>query len=133
MAFRSSQDRKRANYHSDRVYFWAWAAVALGMVEETYPVPPEVLLQFVRDHLHGLDPLVDQTLVDFGTKKWLGPQRAGTIQRRLYALRHAHQERGLDSSCLAPEIRQLLADAQQRPAKPRRRMSNLCSPHRRPD
>ena len=102
-----------ALYRVDVAYFWAWAYLACGLVEE-YPVPSEVVLQFARDQLYCLDPTTNLALRELGLirRRRFSPQ---TVIRRLSALAAAHRQQGLvEPPSYWPELRALLAEARHR-------------------
>ena len=73
--------------------FWQWAGVAYG-VTESYPVPVELIIQFITDHLGGMKPDTEEKLVALGVKK-KGPHKLSTIKRRLYSLSAYHNMKGI--------------------------------------
>ncbi len=60
-------------------------------VTEYHPVPVELIIQFITDHLGGMNQAVDEKLVTLGVKK-PGPHKLSTIKRRLYSLSETHYE-----------------------------------------
>ena len=52
-------------------YFWQWAGLALDL-DESYPVPADVVLRFATDHLSRLAEDLDAQLVSRGVKAKLG-------------------------------------------------------------
>jgi integrase len=102
----------RRAYVGDLRYFWAWAAVELGLAE-SYPVSAETVERFVTQHLNGLPTATDRALVERGFKAALGPHRPATVERRLASLSAAHQAQGAPNPCAAPGLRHLLLDARQ--------------------
>lgn len=85
----------RKSYRSDLHYFWAWAKLAAG-VDERYPVVPVLMAKFVRQHLEGLDPEVEEALRAAGAKRKAGPLAVATIERRVAAVRSYHRRERLD-------------------------------------
>jgi integrase len=73
--------------------FWQWANVAYG-VTESYPVPVELIIQFITDHLGGMKKAAEEKLVELGVKK-PGPHKLSTIKRRLYSLSAYHNIKGV--------------------------------------
>jgi len=73
--------------------FWQWANVAYG-VTEVWPVPVELVIQFITDNLGGMKPAIDEKLVAMGVKK-KGPHKLSTIKRRLYSLSAYHAMKGI--------------------------------------
>lgn len=86
----------RRAYRGDLRYFWAWARVAQGL-EESYPVPVPVLVEFCVQHLseEGPDPAVDGELVAAGVKRKPGRHAHATVARRIEALAAVHRAQGL--------------------------------------
>ncbi|MEM7351908.1 MAG: site-specific integrase [Acidobacteriota bacterium] len=94
-------------------YFWSWADVALDLAE-SYPVAPGVLLQFVTDHLTGLDEETDRRLHemtwedDLGRvqriKARLGVHSIATVSARVSHIAAAHAAQGLDSPSSDPVV-----------------------------
>lgn len=109
-------DNTRRAYQGDLRYFWAWARLALGLVEQ-YPVPLAVLVRFVTDHLEGLPEPVDVALVAEGAKARLGAHSLATISRRLAALSVAHEAQAVENPVRMPQIRSLLAAARRARAR----------------
>jgi hypothetical protein len=52
--------------------FKAWASISYG-IEVSFPVQPNLIIQYITDHLGGMTPAIDQQLVDQGVKSKLGP------------------------------------------------------------
>ena len=53
-------------------------------------MPVAAVVQFLTDHLQGLEEPVDQTLVAAGVKAKLGTHRLATVERRVAALSVCH-------------------------------------------
>lgn len=81
-------------YRSDLGYFWAWAELA-ARARRAYPVRPELVSAFVRQHLEGLPDDVDEQLLAAGVKRKAGPLKVATVERRVAALRSHHRRQGL--------------------------------------
>jgi hypothetical protein len=63
----------KAAYTSDMRYFWSWAS-AIGWTDEPIlPVPVEIVVRFVTDHMDGLDQEVEDDLIARGAKAHRGP------------------------------------------------------------
>lgn len=80
-------------YESDLRYFWKWAELS-GRAEE-YPVPPELMRDFVAQHLEGLPEDVEERLLAAGVKRLRGPHKVATVERRVNALRSYHRRNDL--------------------------------------
>ncbi len=91
-------------------YFWSWAGEALGLVED-YPVPAELVVRFITDHLQGLDADVDAALVAAGVKAAPGPHSVATVEARVSHLAVAHRVLGLDTPTAAAPVVELLKAA----------------------
>jgi integrase len=102
----------RRAYTRDVKYFWAWAQLALQQVE-SYPVTEEAVIRFVLEHLGHMDPNVEVRLVKDGHKHQPGPLKIRTLRRYLASLSVAHQEQGLISPTLSPNVKILLRRARQ--------------------
>jgi integrase len=106
----ATADNTRAAYRKDLSYFWAWAAMAVG-IEQTYPVPVDVLIKFILDHTGGMDPAVDQALVDAKIKQRLGAHSVSTISRRISSISMAHRFQGIKDDknpCRSEPVKLLL-------------------------
>ncbi len=97
-------------------YFWQWADVALGL-EESYPVPAEVVIRFCTDHLAGLAADVDRELVSRAVKAKLGPHSVATVEARCAHLSAAHAAQGLDSPARDPRVAEILKAARRQRAR----------------
>ena len=103
-------ENTRLAYSRDLEYFQAWARFAFGR-KPALPFHPDLLVQFVTDHLGGLDEEVDKQLVAEGLKAKPGPHSPNTVKRRLAALSVAHDAAGVQNPCRRPEVRLLLSKA----------------------
>lgn len=110
-----SENTRRA-YTGDLRYFWAWARLALGLVE-AYPIPLAVVVRFVTDHLEGLHSGVDTALVAEGVKARPGAHSIATVERRLAALSVAHETQGVENPVQMPQVRALMAAARRSRAR----------------
>lgn len=82
-------------YKQDRERFWRWAKQHHDL-DEGYPVPIEVIIAFILEHLEGN-----------GVTKL----KVSTIKRYLSSLAIAHQERGFASPVSHPKIKLLIRRA----------------------
>ncbi|TNC80132.1 MAG: hypothetical protein C9356_15855 [Oleiphilus sp.] len=90
---RHETDRAKAG---DLEYFWAWVDLAYGQ-QESYPVDPSILLDFIASHLEGNFPDdIDNKLVAKKIKASLGPHKLSTIRRRISTLSWKHKELGFN-------------------------------------
>jgi integrase len=94
----------------DLRYFWNWAELALGL-SEGYPIPVEVILNFITDHLGGMKKEVDQKLVDLGLKAKLGQHSLQTIKRRLYMISAVHAVLNIENPLRNEMVTTLLSKA----------------------
>lgn len=72
----------RRGYASDLIYIKAW----LAAMKIDGPITKKDVLSFIMQHVEGLEPAIDQLLVDQGYKKRVGPHKLAHIKRRLVAL-----------------------------------------------
>lgn len=126
----TSPNTKRA-YASDMKYFWAWCA-AVGMSDEPfYPVPSEVVVRFIADHIEGLDETVDRELVELGFKTKPGPHSINTVDRRVSTLSSFHKTKGIANPCATPLVITLISKARKAAArrgqKPRKKKAAVKS------
>jgi integrase len=78
----------------DLEYFWAWAELA-HPITESYPIPWEVILNFIVTHLEGKLPKeVEKILVAKGVKRKPGRHKLKTVKRRVSSLSWKHKEMG---------------------------------------
>lgn len=114
----TAENTKRA-YKSDLRYIAAWAAASDFPTD--FPMPAELVIRFITDHFSfdaddddvppGMDPLVEQELVDRKLKK-PGPHAISTIERRIYALSSFHRSKNLSPNpCMDPSVKELLRKA----------------------
>lgn len=111
----------RRAYSRDIRYFWAWANLALQQ-EERYPASEEMVIRFILDHINGLAPEVEQTLIKEGLRSKPGPYKIPTLRRFMSSISVAHQERTLESPTWSTKVKLLLrrarrAKANERPNK----------------
>ncbi len=102
----------RRAYQRDATYFWAWAKLALGQ-KESYPATEEAVIRFVLDHIGHMTTDVEKRLIKEGSKTQWGSLKISTLRRYLASLSVAHQERGLVSPTLSPNVKILLRRARQ--------------------
>jgi integrase len=82
-----------------------------------WPVPVEIIARFIAEHLEGLDPDVDQDLVDRGVKTHLGIHSISTVDRRVSSLSTIHRMRGLPNPCADPVIIKLMSKSRKASAR----------------
>lgn len=104
-------------YRSDVRYFFVWAKFAGHLPEEAYPVPVEVVMAFIADHLEGLDAEVEERMRATTFKATSGPHAISTIERRVAALSAYHKMRGLASPLSNPAVSQLMSKARKAAAR----------------
>ncbi len=89
---RKNTDKARA---SDLEYFWAWADLSHNL-SESYPVPWEIILDFVARHLEGnFPPHIEEELLKNKIKQKKGRHKLKTVMRRLSTLSWKHNEVGV--------------------------------------
>jgi integrase len=117
----TSRSTRRA-YIRDTRYFWAWAEESLHFKPQ-YPIPTEILIQFILEHSGHMEPEVEQTLITSGLRSKPGPLCIRTIRRYLASLSVAHTEHGVASPCNDDQIKLLLRRLQRARAteKPRKK------------
>lgn len=79
---------------NDLNYFWAWAELAYGITERTYPVPVDVVEAFVVEHIKGMNLRVEHALISRGVKRKNGVHKFSTVRRRISSLSTAHEANG---------------------------------------
>lgn len=106
-------------------YWGAWHGLRFASNIQI-PVPAEVILQFLRDHLarnpeleppaesaiqgprttsqHALPESIDRQLVVLGYKGSIGPLPLSTVRARLSALNFAHRQNGLPEPIYDPGV-----------------------------
>jgi integrase len=88
----------RRAYQSDLRYVKAWCE-ASG-IAYALPLPAEVLLQFVVDHVdEGMPPEVEEEMIHVGAKRSRGIPAFATLNRRFMAVSTAHRVANLDNPC----------------------------------
>jgi integrase len=107
----------KAAYKSDMNYFWTWAAAINWVEEPTWPVPVDIVLRYVADHLEGLDPDVDEHLIACGVKTKKGPHAISTIDRRISALSTFHRMKGVANPCADPTVITLMSKSRKAAAR----------------
>ncbi len=138
----TSANTRRA-YATAIAYWRAWALARLDLVDLQPPVPVDVVLTFITDHVerttadgsrtHELPAAVDRQLVAIGAKAAPGALRVTTVQHRVAMLSTWHQQQALANGVPEHEypnpahsaaVRHLLSSARRAAAKtekPRRR------------
>jgi integrase len=108
------------SYSTALRYWAAWYELRMGQ-RFRLPVAPEVVTQFVIDHLERTRPdgslafelpdAVDAALVEAGFKKRRGALKLATVVHRVAALSKAHQLAKQANPCENAEVRHLLSRA----------------------
>jgi len=99
---RKKNNSKRA-YYTALSHFWAWCMYAWGVTREEYPVPENIIEDYVINQLDGMPDDVQAALVEMGVVRAPKPKKASekpkkiksklsTIELRLWALNQAHQK-----------------------------------------
>lgn len=86
----------RRAYDRDITYFWQWAEENLSIYKSTYPVTPEVIIQFCLYHLN-----------ENSTKRL----KVSTLRRYLASVSVAHKEAGFNSPTTNEQVKLLLKRA----------------------
>lgn len=98
-------------YKSDLRYFWGWVKITRGAGIK-YPVPKQLILSFVVDHIEGLDHRTDRLMVEHGFKSKLGKVHAvETIRHRLMALRWIHLIKNFEDPTQSRKVKEILMAA----------------------
>jgi integrase len=121
-----------ASYRSAIQYWAAWHQLRMGRAF-TLPVPVEIVLQFIADHVqhttnqglaHDLPIEIDLALVEAKVKRTTGPFKLATVRHRLAVLSEAHETKSLPNPCrtravqtLLERIRHAYAKRGERPAR----------------
>lgn len=108
-------------YRIALTHWSAWLQLRYGRALSNCPLPEEVVVQFVLDHLgrpqedgsfeHQLPQDVDQVLVTSGIKAELGALSHSTVKQRLNALSSWCRHRGSDNPCLEQGVKKLMRRA----------------------
>lgn len=107
----------KAAYASDMRYFWSWAS-AIGWTDEpVLPVPVEIVVRFITDHMDGLDADVEEDLISRGAKAHRGPLAISTIDRRVSTLSSFHRMKGVANPCSDPGIIKLMSKSRKAAAR----------------
>lgn len=106
-------------YRRDVNYFFTWAELVVGGNPLVLPIKPDLVVKFITDHVTGLDPQVDTSLVAMKIKGRLGPYSVTTVSRRVSALSVLHRMKGFEhvNPCKQPHVSQLLSKARKRAVK----------------
>lgn len=107
----------KAAYRSDMNYFWTWASAIDWTEEPVWPVPVEVVVRYIADHLEGLDPHVEEHLIACGVKSKKGPHAISTIDRRVSALSTFHRIKGVQNPCSDPAVITLMSKSRKAAAR----------------
>lgn len=118
----------RASYQSAIRYWLAWWELRFARPagldrpfdpELDLPLPPEVIVTFIADHVqrldgeqrelrHELPPEIDRALVAAGVKARRGAMALNTLQHRLAAMARLHTSRKLASPSDNEDVRRLM-------------------------
>ncbi|EMV7338274.1 TPA: site-specific integrase [Pseudomonas aeruginosa] len=109
------------SYQSALTYWSAWLRLRYRRSLGDGPLPPEVAVQFIVDHLarpdtnggwtHLLPPTVDAALVAAKIKGKSGPLAFSTVSHRLAVLAKWHRLQHWTNPSEAPEVKTLLREA----------------------
>jgi integrase len=109
------------SYQSALTYWSAWLRLRYRSTLGDNPLPPEVAVQFIVDHLarpetdggwsHLLPADLDAAMVATGVKGKLGPLAFSTVSHRLAVLAKWHRLKQWDNPTETPAVKTLLREA----------------------
>lgn len=109
------------SYRSALTYWSAWLQLRYHRALGDSPLPPEVAVQFIVDHLarpdgaggwsHLLPVHLDDALVAAGVKGKPGPLAFSTVSHRLAVLAKWHRIKGWENPCEHSTVKTLLREA----------------------
>lgn len=102
----TSENSKKA-FLGDMMYWKAWLS-AVGLNFESKHKSIDILKCFIVQHIEGMDPNVDQKLIEQGLKTKLGTHSLATVKRRIASLSVFLDRMKWDNPCREKEIKLLL-------------------------
>lgn len=102
----TSENSKKA-FLGDMMYWKAWLS-AVGLNFESKHKPIDILRCFIVQHIEGMDPNVDQKLLEQGLKAKLGTHSLATVKRRIASLSVFLDRMKWENPCREKEIKLLL-------------------------
>ena len=121
------ENTKKA-YKSDLRYVKAWCE-ASGIAYEL-PLHPEVMLQFLVDHVdEGMPAEVEDELIHMGAKRRRGIPAFATLNRRFMAVSTAHRIANLDNPCRDRGVVEVLNRARRAALRSGRRPAKKAAAH----
>jgi len=108
---------------SDLEYFWSWAEIAHNL-SESYPVPLEILMNFVTTHLLGeLPDAVEEHLKKIKMKQFKGRHKLNTVLRRVSTISWKHGKLNIpkdNNPAFHPDVVEVLRNAADDPSHARK-------------
>jgi integrase len=102
----TSENSKKA-FLGDMMYWKAWLS-AVGLNFESKHKSIDILRCFIVQHIEGMDPTVDQKLLEKGLKAKLGTHSLATVKRRIASLSVFLDRMKWENPCREKEIKLLL-------------------------
>lgn len=102
----TSENTKKA-FLGDMMYWKAWLS-AVGLNFESKHKSIDILRCFIVQHIEGMDPNVDQKLLEQGLKAKLGTHSLATVKRRIASLSVFLDRMKWENPCREKEIKFLL-------------------------
>jgi len=102
----TSENSKKA-FLGDMMYWKAWLS-AVGLNFESKHTSIDILRCFIVQHIEGMDPNVDQKLLEQGLKAKLGTHSLATVKRRIASLSVFLDRMKWENPCREKEIKLLL-------------------------
>lgn len=87
----------------DLRYFEAWCRFSGH--DSKLPIPKDVLMEFLWQHLMGIPDQVEKQLVTEGYKKWFGLYAPSSVDGILASLSYYHKLRDLENHCRNQHLR----------------------------
>lgn len=104
-------------YKKDIKYFNEWCKVIGFFDYNVLPIPVDVILKFIADHVEGMDNNIEKILIEKGIKRKNGLLSIKTVERRLAAISSYHKVNNVDSPCKDNRISVLISKAKRAAAK----------------
>lgn len=98
---------------SDWRYFKQWYKIKFSNRPDL-PVDETILVQFILDHLDGLDHDIDRQMVEARVKKQTGPIKADTLRRKMVGINFFHESNGHASATKNRSVKKALTAVKRR-------------------